>query len=347
MAEETADSNPHMAGVSWSWSEAMLWALARPSVRNYEMLANAWNASAWRAYLWVFLGASLFYIITTFTQGEGSAPTAQDIFSASGERNLVAVVSTLGFLVLVGATHLLARILGGPGRHTQLVFVVAAFYAPFELVDAAISAGELVAPPANTILVAALTMATSAYLAALSMIAVKAVHGLSWRRTALASSLILLLQGAMIGGMLFAVAVEMTGATIPGGELAPELEEIGESEAFAELVEALAERTNPDGSILSASINFDVLQGGGRTEIWSSVEVSTITACSTAGPDPCEELADQMARLLLENYADADELAGLRVVIGSREHDLRIEPADVRLEKSMSIAQWREELAME
>jgi hypothetical protein len=60
-----------------------------------------------------------------------------------------------------------------------------------------------------------------------------------------------------------------------------------------------------------------------------------------ASADPCEGLAYELAAIVFENYGLVDELNDIRVVIGSEPHDLNVEASDVMLEKSFSIAEWR------
>jgi hypothetical protein len=116
------------------------------------------------------------------------------------------------------------------------------------------------------------------------------------------------------------------------------------SPEYAVLAEALSARWNPDDTIPSASMGFDSHASGDEVRVRLSIEVSTTATCDDSATDPCERLADELAAIVLANYGLVDELDGIRVVIGSEPHDLSVEPSDVLLEKSLSIAEWRDAL---
>jgi hypothetical protein len=122
-------------------------------------------------------------------------------------------------------------------------------------------------------------------------------------------------------------------------------EALGFDEDYAALSAALSQRWDTDDTIPTASVGFDTNTGGAGKGTWLVIELSYTGRCNSTAADPCEALANELVQIVLANYAPVDELAGLRVTIGERPHELYVEPADIIFEKALPIAEWRADLA--
>jgi hypothetical protein len=172
-------------------------ALVRPSVAAYAALGQQPSASAWRAYVWVFVGALLSGAITLL------APAARQSVQAGyvdaflpASLALSAIIAVCYLAAFAWCAQQLARLLKGSGSYGQLIFVCAAFSAP--LLSAA-SILDLI-PPARVLLVALYV-----YWLALYVVAVRAVHGISRLRAIVVVLAALVLLGAAWLGVAFMV----------------------------------------------------------------------------------------------------------------------------------------------
>ena len=157
--ESRASSHPPAAGLT----QLQTWALALlPSKDNYTLIAIDPNVSLGRAYLWLVeanliggvistlvsvgvdlaLGSSTNPLLSSLGQG---TPTVQGtlngiLFGVPIQTVLILVAVT----IVMGASQLLAKALGGRGTFTQLFYAFAAFFAPITLFNSLISSLPLV-----------------------------------------------------------------------------------------------------------------------------------------------------------------------------------------------------------
>lgn len=134
-------------------------------------------------------------------------------------------------------------------------------------------------------------------------------------------------------------------------------------EEYSRLGEVLNDRWISDASIPSVSMGFDTDTFSGSRETWLAIELSYTKNCSEATDDPCEALADEMARIVFDQYARIDDLDGLRIIItnetafgpvlaSSPNSHLGIITGSTfarssdHLVKSLTIEEWREDLSI-
>lgn len=104
---------------------------------------------------------------------------------------LGAVLGVLFLAIIAGISNLIARAVGGTGSFGQLVYVFAAYLAPLTIISSVLG----IVPILNCV-----TIPLGFYGLFLNILAIKAVHELSWGKAILSSVVV-------IGGILIFVAV--------------------------------------------------------------------------------------------------------------------------------------------
>ena len=194
------------------WYTVWFKALTEPKVATYERLVAGPGVTLVKACLWVGLVAVVATLISfgiLFVLGGSSyldpslqqASSSLDFLTGSALllvclAPLAGVFAVVALLISAGISHLLARALGGTGAFDQLAYAFAAYSAPGSLVSSAISfipcLGLLLGIP------------FAFYLLFLNILAIKAVHHLSWGRAVISST-------AFLG---FALVVMACGAIV-------------------------------------------------------------------------------------------------------------------------------------
>ncbi len=178
-------------------------AITRPSEATYREIGWSTHASTGNAFLWYALAAFVQALCTSLAGGgaetdvlrllgTGEQPTPMSF----GERAAGAVcavpfavvVSLLGFAVMLGLMHLIARAFGGRATFDQLAYVSAAIYAPAMFIGSVFVL--LGAIPVVGLCFNVLVVAISLYALGLEIIAVKAVHVISWGGAVVAALLL-------------------------------------------------------------------------------------------------------------------------------------------------------------
>lgn len=136
---------------------------------------------------------------------------------------------------------------------------------------------------------------------------------------------------------LFSAGALFLGRAINGG-----MEWMDED--FYYLGDVLAEQYNVDktGADLWLEFTWHKMPGQ-ETEVWLNIELEATTTCSAGLTNPCESLADEIARITLEEYGRINELAGLRIKITTIDESGE-DSAAPNLEKQMTIGEWRQAL---
>jgi tetratricopeptide (TPR) repeat protein len=201
-------------GERLSWGQAWIRVLTQPSVETFEALLRDPQASAKRAYTWVFFGALIGNLLSwcgviLVNRGNVDALNAASeywggsLLCAPPQALMVGLGAILGLAIRAGITHWIACALGGTGKFSRLAYASAAYIAPLAILTGLVSGipyvGFLVFPFALSEIV-------------LNVIAVKAVHRFGWWKAIGASLLpamllmipvtviaILLLLGPVIG----------------------------------------------------------------------------------------------------------------------------------------------------
>ncbi len=174
---------------------------------------------------------------------------------------------------------------------------------------------------------------------ALNILAVKAVHQFGWVK-AIASNLHTVV-------LAVAVLVAFVVSGYLGSYLLSNMNALYDKD-YAALTDALAKRWDDDASIPTASTGFDASSTNGKfTDVWLVIELSYTGTCSSAPSDPCSHLANELVRIVFNNYRKVHELTGIRVVIGKKPHYLRVESSDIMLDKSLTVEGWEKELSIQ
>ena len=180
---------------SLSWSEVWISALTKPSVETYDRLVRDPNASANKAYLWVFICALIGYALSSLISlaigalfetssipgFETSALFGSSIVALVCCVPIFAILAVVGLIINSGLTQLIARALGGTGTYSELVYANAAYVAPLSLVSSILGA----IPFVNLCLGIPLAI----YYIVLNVIAINAVNRFGWGK-AVVSALI-------------------------------------------------------------------------------------------------------------------------------------------------------------
>jgi hypothetical protein len=119
-------------------------------------------------------------------------------------------------------------------------------------------------------------------------------------------------------------------------------------EEYDRLYAALDERWGPDDSIpqASASFYFGELGTDKASDITLVILMQTTTTCTLKPVDPCADLANEFARITLENYSRIDEIDHLQVVV--TQEDIFGPVSFTRsVDKNLTVARWRDELGLQ
>ncbi len=203
---------PKRPAIRWydAWSTAIL----SPTVEGYQMLTNHAGVNITTPLTWIFIanlltfslvGVLLMTLLGSQWQAIVSQISSADARILAGGSALVLAIGiplitifvTIGNALGAGILHVLAVLLGGQGKYSQLLYASAAYLCPLN----AISFFVVLIP-----VVQFLSLPISLFAAYLSIVSLRAVHRLSWGR-AIAT---LLLPAILTFGCLCAYVVLMT-----------------------------------------------------------------------------------------------------------------------------------------
>ena len=118
-------------------------------------------------------------------------------------------------------------------------------------------------------------------------------------------------------------------------------------ESYDRLKDALSQRWDPDDSITSASTGFDLNSSHGQAvQSWLVIEISYTGKCDTTRNDPCRTLANELARIVFDNYAHVGELTGIHVIFTNRSAIGPVSLSITPFDKALTIEEWRKELVL-
>jgi transcriptional regulator with XRE-family HTH domain len=198
LPQDMAPPTPQAPALPKPWHEIWWTALVRPSEETYAALAEDPHATTRRAYGWMVVSGLLSGVIFAASSGipadqitsQGALVESDALFRVvvmvAGPYLIAPILWTLTALLWLAFTAwLVQRIaggLGGTGTYSKLVFLLAAFRAPLEPLQALSTIQDCLF---------VLGLGVSLYSLVLTMIAVKAVNRLSWERAWVASSPVL------------------------------------------------------------------------------------------------------------------------------------------------------------
>ncbi len=180
MNEKDSEMANVTATSSDSWHQVWIDAITKPIPTTFERISSSPNATAKRAYTWLF-AVALIIVAVSIALGN----------SFSG-----ALVSLLYlFLVITinaGVTQSIARMLGGEGTFSKLIYAYSSFSAPLNLILIV-----LAFLPFSDLLIYPIGI----YGIVLNLIAVKGVNKFSWGK-AISSSVLVVISVLAIFAIL-------------------------------------------------------------------------------------------------------------------------------------------------
>jgi hypothetical protein len=211
MTQDIEMSNDVQSVRSLSLSETWIQALTQPSVATYQGIVQDPQASSKRAYGWLASSAALGFLISSISAalwgslGSGEAPdNASSILCGLPVAVLLVI---LGVAIMAGLSNLIARMFGGEGTYSTLLYGIAAYTAPLSLIGSLIGAIPIIG--------VFLSLLPGLYGLVLNVIAVKAVHKFEWWK-AVVSSVVVLLGLAVIVAVVVIMMLVLLGPAIQG-----------------------------------------------------------------------------------------------------------------------------------
>jgi hypothetical protein len=125
------------------WYEIWWEVYSRPGVTSFQSILNEPDHSATRGFIWIAI-PSLIAALASSMISVGSLQNIEPGFASPWVYFLCVVILTpifaiLGVIISTGIYHWIAKLLGGSGSWTDLVFSLSAIIAPSELIAGAIS----------------------------------------------------------------------------------------------------------------------------------------------------------------------------------------------------------------
>lgn len=161
----------------------------------------------------------------------------------------------------------------------------------------------------------------------------------------------LVVAGLATCGLITVLATRLPGWVETGMGVFDQLAATSEEwydEEYDRLYAALDERWGPDDSIpqASASFYFGELGTDKASDVTLVILMQTTTTCTLKPVDPCADLANEFARITLENYSRIDEIDHLQVVV--TQEDIFGPVSFTRsVDKNLTVAKWRDELGLQ
>jgi hypothetical protein len=200
------DQSP-VAYQSYSWSQVFLLALTKPSLDTYTKLIRDPKASTNKAYLWLFIGGLVAYAISyllTIVIGNPYLSRPFDLADTAPElafstfifvccAPILGILSVLGIALQAAITQFIARLMGGTGSYSQLLYGIASYSIPLSIITVIVSAFAARSPVATL----CLSVPLSIFSLVLFVTAINAVNQFGWGK-AIASGIIVPLVIAVL-----------------------------------------------------------------------------------------------------------------------------------------------------
>lgn len=196
-----------------TWDEAW-WLALQPSEAAYETLLQSADTQSRRAFLWIAFasvtGMAVYYLASyavkpfaIFTIIQPSGFIISPLFYVLGST----VAGPLGAALYAAIAHGLARMFGGKGSYTTLLYMLAASIAPITSATWIIRIFGLVLPGSGILVCLALVL--TIYQLVLTAYAVHAAHQLNWTRT-------LTVVGIIVAVVVVIAVIVVIFATLSG-----------------------------------------------------------------------------------------------------------------------------------
>jgi hypothetical protein len=177
--------NDEEASYGYTWQEVWTMVLTKPGVDTFKKILNDPQATAERAYKWIFWTGTVGMLISTIIaifQLSSVRGARVDIGAALPSLGcgmlIVGIVCVVFFAIGNAITQFIARMLGGEGEYGDFQYVAGAYSAPLIMVNIAVSA--FTSPSSSLGFLAIINLALTLYQFALQVMAVKAVNNFGW-----------------------------------------------------------------------------------------------------------------------------------------------------------------------
>lgn len=214
MSEEIIPTEPdeiEISGEPMTMFETWMKAVTSPSEASYIQIISDPTMSAGKAYGWLALSSVIGGIVLVIGQslfGLASGLGIEGILSSFLSLIFVIpigiVISMVGATIITGISTGVAKILGGEGSFTELLYATAAYSSPIGIVSSIFSAIPIV----NLI-----AIPISFYALFLNIIAVKATHQFGWGK-AIASSVVIYIFLFVLLAICVIIFLTIMGPTI-------------------------------------------------------------------------------------------------------------------------------------
>lgn len=216
-------STPHFPTEQSTVAQSLLWdeiwlRAINPSVATFESILRDPGLSDKRAHMWIFVSTLVGIMIRILiTIGINSSPrlsTLKEFNPSSTTQDPGLLVCTLFispfiavFMVMFtsGILQWFARMFGGTGTYSKLLYARAAYIAPLNIVMSPLSAVPLVSY---------LNILIGLYLCILEVIAVKTVNRFSWGSAIVTTLLPVMVLGMLLGCIILAIAFRLGGSAL-------------------------------------------------------------------------------------------------------------------------------------
>ncbi|HSL31433.1 MAG TPA: Yip1 family protein [Anaerolineales bacterium] len=190
--QPSAPMLPPPSGVS-GWITTWREALTRPNENTYARIALSPEAKLSTAFLWVFLGSLVNFLLASLVQGRLMSQMMQNsgieglpagagggLLTAICGAPIGALISVVFFAIGVGVFQLIAKMFGGHGTYEQLAYALAAIVTPFYFVSGVITLLSAIPIPFVGACFGLLGFGIALYVLYLEITAVKGVNRFGW-----------------------------------------------------------------------------------------------------------------------------------------------------------------------
>ncbi|HMB21517.1 MAG: Yip1 family protein [Chloroflexota bacterium] len=190
MNEQTnAPMLPPPSGVA-EWFSVWRDAVTKPSEQTFARIAQSPNAKLTTALLWIFLGSLVNFLLASLVQGqmtrqmmqnfgmEGVPDAGGGLIAAICGAPILALISTVLTVLMIGIVQLIAKMFGGRGTFEQLMYAMAAILTPFSMLSGLLTL--LTAIPYAGACFGIVGLVVGIYVLVLEIMAVKGVNQFGW-----------------------------------------------------------------------------------------------------------------------------------------------------------------------
>jgi len=177
-----------------SWFSVWVEAVTKPSEQTYAAMVERPEATANTAYLWAFIVGTISWLIQSLLGvilslvGFASSISSFGQFGGGGIGVSLAIaicgapvvggLSVLGLIIGAGILQWIAKMFGGTGSYTKLVYVLAAISVPASLLSSILSPFSGI--PFLGLCTGLVSLILAVYVLVLEVMAVKGVNNFGW-----------------------------------------------------------------------------------------------------------------------------------------------------------------------